>query len=172
MGLDITAYRKLTKMDVLFDEDGEPLNPTTREPIEIYVKVYSNPDFPGRSEGLEDRGIYCFEDAADCLSMGYGGYNGWRDQLANLAGYPSTQTQYGKSYAAACWNGATGPFSELINFSDCEGTIGPVVCAKLSKDFADFDERAKQMAEGFYDRYQKLRNGVDMAADGGALKFQ
>jgi len=38
MGLDVSAYKKLTKLDVLFDEDGEPVNPVTRELIDDYVK--------------------------------------------------------------------------------------------------------------------------------------
>ena len=29
------------------------------------------------------------------------------------------------------------PFYELIDFSDCEGTIGPYTCEKLAQDFKD-----------------------------------
>jgi hypothetical protein len=179
MGLDITAYRKLTKLDVVFDADGEPIDPQTREPVDDYMKVYANSDFPGRAEGLEDRAIYSYEEADSCLSLGYGGYNGWREALAKMAGYPLTEYegQFGsreKAHAAACWgDGETGPFAELINFTDCDGTIGPVVAAKLARDFAEWDERAKAVGEPhyFYRIYAELRKGVEMAADGGALRF-
>ena len=176
MGLDITAYRQLTECDVLFDDDDEPVDATTREPIENYLRVFANPDFPGRAEGLKNRAIYTYADAASVLEMGYGRYNRWREQLAKLAGYPLTEYQpsYGpreSMHAAACWQGATGPFSELINFSDCEGDIGPVVAAKLTKDFAQFDSAANALGDDFYSAYAELKGGVDMAADGGALHF-
>jgi hypothetical protein len=177
MGLDITAYSKLTKLDALFNEDGEPVDPKTREPIGNYLRVYSNPDFPGRSEGLDDRAAYSYADADEALSTGYGGYNRWRERLAQLAGYELTpHKRFGTTEhlcSAACWNGAAGPFSELINFSDCEGTIGPVVSAKLLRDFIEFDESAKAVTDipYFYEVYSRLKTGLELAADGGALDF-
>ena len=176
MGLDITAYRKLTKLDVLFDEDGEAVDPKTREPVENYLRCYANPDFPGREVPLQDRAAYSYEDAESTFSRSYGGYNRWRETLAKLAGYPAMpHTMYGVTnmlHAQACWEGATGPFSELINFADNEGTIGPEVAAKLAKDFAEWDERAKAITEDrFYDGYCDMRRGLEMAADGGALDF-
>lgn len=177
MGLDITAYRKLTKIDAVFDADGEPLDPNTREPIENYFKPYANPSFPGREEGLTDRAVYAYADAEHVFSRGYGSYNRWREALAKLAGYPLTEyvgafKQRESAHAAACWEGATGPFSELINFADNEGTIGPVVAAKLARDFAEFDEHAQSVSEPyFYEGYGDMRRGLELAADGGALDF-
>ena len=179
MGLYISAYRKLTKLDVLFNEDGEPVDPTTREPVEDYYKVWANPDFPGRADGLEDRACYSYADAEHVFSRSYGGYNRWRETLAKLAGYPlDYREMYGvreASHAAAAWNGkvqAGSHFWELVNFADNEGTIGPVVAAKLLRDFAEFDERAKAIeADRFYEGYCDMRRGIELAADGGALDF-
>jgi hypothetical protein len=177
MGLDITAYKGLSKLDVVYDDDGEPLRADTHEPIEDYIKAWENPDFPGRIEGIEDGAIYAFEDAVACLGLGYGGYSQWRDALAKLAGYPLTPYKsYGMvehSHAAACWdpNGAKGPFCELINFADNEGTIGPVVCAKLLKDFDEFEERAKAVGGHFWSVYMELHAGLRLAAQGGCLQF-
>lgn len=181
MGLDITAYRGLKKLDVVFDFDGEPINPKTRESIDDYVKVYVNGDFPGRAEGLEDRAIYSYEEAEACYSSGYGSYNVWRNALARMAGYPLTKYKTGfggtnESHAAACWDpgGATGPFSELINFTDCDGTIGPVVAAKLLRDFEEWEERAKALSDAppyFFERYAGLLSGLRLAAAGGCLRF-
>ena len=178
MGLDITAYRKLTKLDVVFNADEEPIDPTTHEEIGDYVRFYVNHHFPGREQGIEHRAIYSYEGAESVMSRGYGGYNRWREQLAKLAGYPLTEYvnsfgQKEQAHAAACWEGATGPFSELINFADNEGVIGPVVAAKLAQDFADFEERAAAVGDGdyFYSGYQDMKRGCEMAADGGALDF-
>lgn len=109
------------------------------------------------------------------LSSGYGTYNGWREELAKLAGYPvQMREQYGReveSYCTACWGGAQGPFSEQINFSDCEGTIGPVVSAKLAKDYAEFAEKAEAVDGYFWEKYQEWQVAFQLAADNGAVKF-
>jgi hypothetical protein len=173
MGLDVTAYKKLTKWAGPCDEDGEPID-LERD----YVRLYPSSDFVSRADGLE-KGIYTYEDALDGFSGGYGGYNFWREELARLAGYEAIPyTRYGTTemrHDAAVWNGATGPFSELINFTDCDGLIGPVTAAKLAKDFAEFDERAKTFeSEGrrnFYECYCEFRASMDFAADGGAVQF-
>lgn len=176
MGLDISAYRKIAKVDAVFDAGGEPIDPTTRESIEYDMQAYRNDEFPGRADDIEDRAIYRAQECMGFHAGGYGGYNHWRNELAKLAGYPLGQyEQYGKpwdSYCVACWNGATGPFSELIHFSDCEGVIGAAVAAKLAKDFADFQDAAdKHEDQRFTLKYAEWRKAFEMAADGGAVTF-
>ena len=174
MGLDITAYRKLTKLLVHLDFHGEPVDPVTGAAIEHWVRPRGG-DFPERLQGLEDGAVYCYEEAHYVLSTGYGGYGSWREQLAILAGYPLTEyrSTFGKesSHAAACWQGAQGPFSELINFTDCDGFIGPVVAAKLAKDFAEWNGKAQISGQLFYERYFSMQVGLELAADGGCLHF-
>ena len=172
MGLDITAYRKLTPANgnEAFDETGE------LKYEDNWTQFYKNPAFPGRADDIQDHRAYKAEDSEGFCAGGYGGYNRWRDQLAELAGYPLTKhMQYGQeqqSHAAACWEGVEGPFSELINFSDCEGVIGAAVSAKLAKDFADFQEKADaHQDERFRDKYAEWRKAFEMAADAGAVRF-
>lgn len=178
MGLDITAYRQLRELDVLFDEGGNPIDPQTRESIDDYFKVYANQDFPGREQGLKDRGIYAYAEVKHVFSRSYGGYNRWREILAKLAGYPADEFEmWGvreHSHAAAAWNGKVteGPFYELVNFADNGGVIGPVVAAKLLHDFVEFDARASEITEhDFYEGYCEIRSGLELAADDGALHF-
>lgn len=174
MGLDISAYRDIKKVDCIFDEDGDAIDPITCEPVHYAVRVYVNPDFPGRAEGVEDRVCYVGEYGGGS-SAGYGAYNAWRNELAKLAGYPETRrVSYGVSemrYDSGAWAATAGPFWELISFSDCEGTIGPVVSAKLSRDFADFDDRAKAIGGHFYDRYQEFLEAFKAAANNGLVIF-
>lgn len=172
MGLDITAYRNVEAVRPLnkgVDDDGY---------AEKLARFYNNKDFRGRFDGLEEGMLYRYAEAHGFRAGSYSGYNAWREWLASLvAGYPkSDHERYGvaeKLAAATVWNGASGPFSELINFSDCEGTIGPVVAAKLAKDFAEYDEKAKAASpEGWeYERYQHWRKAMEMAADHGAVDF-
>ena len=171
MGLDITAYRQLREApNAELDVDGYPKGRET--------KLYENTDFPGRMEGLKDRGVYAYEEAFGFRAGSYGGYNQWRNELARMAGYPLGRDEPMLSHAASAWSGKLDhmPFVELVNFADNEGTIGPVVAAKLAKDFADWDDRAQVFGsnlneEWFYRQYCNWRKAFEMAADAGAVSF-
>lgn len=182
MGLDITAYRKLTKLDVVFNADGEPIDPETRVPLDHYKQFYVNDSFPGRNGSIEHKAVYTYEDSHGFNAGSYSGYNYWREKLAELVDYPAVEYESMKGYApsrrmrrdAAAWKGLCEgrPFVELVNFSDCEGVIGSEVSAKLAKDFSDFDERAKATGDAdFYDHYLEWRKAFEMAADNGAVAF-
>lgn len=176
MGLDVSAYAKIKKIGCLFDVDGEPVDPVTRKPVEgEYFQAHVNHDFPGRADDIEDRAIYIYENSDRLAAGSYGYYNRWRDELARLAGYPKGQyEQYGNkydSYCAACWNGATGPFSELINFSDAEGVIGAVVARKLAADFAEFQAAADRIGGEFAAKYSEWRKLFEMASNSGCVLF-
>lgn len=180
MGLDATWYRGLKKRDdVIFDGDGEPTN------VDSFVRPYVNDDFPLSAKGVEHRAIYEYVANGDAFSGAYSAYNRWRDWLAKLAGYPESEYEQfdkkWKSYAASAWNGLvdeTAPFYYLVNFSDCEGVIGPAACAKLAKDFAEWDGRAQAAQDmgilrglGYYEVYLKWRHAFEQAADGGCVTF-
>lgn len=181
MGLDISAYRLATKLDVIFDEGGEALDKQTHEPVEYDVRAYVNHDFPCREEGVEDGAAYTAEEGMS-FCTGYGSHGAWREELAKMARYAATAVDNGfgratEMHSGGAWAAESGPFWELINFSDCEGTIGPVVSAKLANDFYEWDERAKQHDEAnaldgyFYKRFQEWRQAFEMAADGGMVNF-
>lgn len=176
MGLDVVAYKRIKKIDAVFDADGEPINPVTRESIDYDLRAYLNDDFPGRADEIEDKAIYSSEDSFSFRAGGYGAYNAWRDELAKIAGYPIGQYEkYGRpcdSHCVSCWEGKTGPFSELINFSDCEGVIGAAVSAKLAADFDRFSAvAASSELPWFSDLYAKWRRAFEMASDAGAVQF-
>lgn len=166
MGLDITAYRRLTKAEgVECDEDGEPVDWNRFTRIRQSLIDYTEEHWNGRAEGVE-AGVYERDDDREFKfrAGSYSGYNAWRDDLARFAGH-RTANHVWESHI-------DGPFVELIDFSDCEGIIGPVVAAKLAKDFADHQERADKFAdEWFRQKYADWRKAFEMAADGGAVDF-
>jgi hypothetical protein len=178
MGLDISAYSGIKKIDCIVNENGEAVDPSTREEIDYdtYFRAYVNDSFPGRADDIEHGACYSFNDSDGMRAGSYGGYNIWRDKLAELAGYPLGEFESNgairKSHALACWNGASGPFSELINFSDCDGIIGPSISKKLAKDFADYQSKANESRdEDFLKRYNDWRKMFELAADNGAVCF-
>ena len=177
MGLDISAYSGIKKLDATINDDGEAFDNKSGEALEwdgMWFTPWVNPDFPGRADDIESGAVYSCEDSTG-HGIGYGGHYWWRDVLAKIAGYPLTeQTQYGRTerchFAGAIASDA-GPFFELINFSDCDGTLGTAVCKKLAGDFAEFDEKAKLEGGDFYENYQHWREACDMASDNGCIRF-
>ncbi len=157
--------------------DGEVYNKELKTvDYDDYAFVaHINANFPGRADDMEDGGVYKAAESFSFRAGSYGGYNMWRDRLAKLAGYPEgTYEQYGKdypSYCVACWNGAQGPFAELIHFSDCEGVIGAAISRKLAADFDAFEEAAKAQDDQFFQLYQAWQKAFTMAANGGAVSF-
>lgn len=169
MGLDVHGYKSVRlacPSIVLKDEDGYPRDE--------HVRFYKHPAFPDQYDGLIEYGYYA-GDYVDGPSMSYGYYGRWREQLAKLAGYPMEPYDLGDevrvTYCAACWSGAKGPFSEQINFSDCEGTFGPTTTLKLSLDYIAFDEKAKTFGDEFYRVYTKFRNVFEKVSGNGVVKF-
>lgn len=160
MGLDISVYRNV--------------GPTTDPDDRFYAN--NDPEFAGRSAGLPE-GPIKGELVFGFRAGSYSGYGEWRNQLAELAGYPAKRHIPGfkpaeDSYAAGAWATTQGPFWELIHFSDCEGTIGPVVSAKLAKDFADFQDRADEHGDDYFrKKYAEWRRAFETASDSGAVDF-
>lgn len=118
----------------------------------------------------------------------YGGYNEWRNKLAQMAGYGSASNvwqdfnvniRYLKLKKIEGKKVNIKPFYELINFSDCEGLIGPEICKKLYQDFLDFDEKAKlfnnetyiPFGNFFYAKYQEWKEAFRVASDNGLVLF-
>lgn len=160
MGLDIVAYRGLVLVPAAEARDyGGDLR------ADYFVQVRADEkSFPGRAAGLVDGGYYRAVDSMYFRAGSYSGYGIWREMLAQLAGYPSDDDVWENDIA--------GPFTELINFSDCEGVIGPVVSAKLAKDFAEFQGKADSHPDDYFrEKYNQWRLAFEMAADGGCVEF-
>lgn len=160
MGLDITAYSELQKAkDVPLDEDDNPVE---------WMKYFRNhriclKEYPQHAAGLEPDATYSFAKQISFKAGSYSGYNDWRNELADLAGYGS---------AKQLWdNPRPGPFSELINFSDCEGVIGPVLAGKLAKDFNDFRAKAEERGSWFWGLYLQWYAAFRLATNNGAVEF-
>jgi hypothetical protein len=122
-----------------------------------HVQPYINPDFPDQADGVSG----CYQKTAqsqevDFRAGSYSGYNWWREELETMAR---------GSFA----------FADMIHFSDCEGTIGPVTSAKLARDFAKFQPQANARAEDgtmFTAKYNLWRKAFETASDNGFVRFR
>jgi hypothetical protein len=175
MGVSITAYTQLRKRaDVIAGEDYA-IDPETKEELPHLWRAYCNPDFPGREDWIENRAYYEYEKCVDGMDRSYGGYNVWRNDLAKLAGWKASaelETDSKRSHTASAWAATEGPFWELINFADNEGVIGGKVCAKLAKDFAEYQAKADAHPDHFFrEGYNGMRRAFEAAAETGAVDF-
>lgn len=168
MGLDITAYRRIRKLDIPTDADAYEHDG---------FRAIVNKDFPGRADDIEDECAYTADDDFHFAAGSYGGFNDWREQLAILAGYPAIDgDDFRHRHSRGAWAATGGPFWELIHFADNEGTIGASVSAKLAKDFAEFQPKVDAMAgtsdvAWFAKKYAEWRKAFEMAADAGCVEF-
>ena len=169
-GLDVSAYEELTKVvDPRVDKRGDPVDD------EAEIRLYAA-DFPERMDVLEDKAIYRFRRKHGFGVGSHTWYNKWRNELAKLAGYaPTAVTSAGKSeprYDETVWKLSSGPFYELIHFSDAEGTIGPKSSAKLHRDFVAFRKRAMGHPDkAFRDTYLEFEKAFGLASKNGAVVF-
>lgn len=173
MGLDIYAYRNADKLPNYYvDEQGYACDKDTHERNHAAQRIWVNPDFPDRADELEDGAFYDAESAESSVTMGYGNYGNFRNTLAAVAGWPAQEGER-FPYSASVWYANGGPFWELINFSDCEGVIGPNTCAKIAADFAAYQEKADAHPdELFRNRYAQVRQLFEHAAGSGFVKFR
>lgn len=184
MGLDITAYRGLVpaKGKEAFDESGELLYD------EGWFRLHPSDDFPGRADEIKDGQAYKAAEEFGFTCGGYSRYSRWREQLAELAGYPVSSASlaavgnnglnalYARSHphASAAWEdgGEKQPFYELINFTDCDGVIGTAVSAKLAKEFEAFQAQADAHPDPYFvSHYADWRKAFEWASDGGCVVF-
>ena len=143
MGLDIHTFTNIRR---IAPEEERAILADEYPNDEAYTKGYRvpwfNPAFPGREEGLEAV-PYAFDEDIHFRAGSYSGHSQFREHLCTLLGLGPFVSWINNNKQGPDTH---GPFEELINFSDCEGVIGPVVAKKLAKDFIDWEERAKEYA--------------------------
>jgi len=150
MGLDITAISQMKSLksppgvelwsDEFYDWEEE-------QGGNIW-NTGQNQHFPAQSEGVPGGLVQGLGDTFQFRAGSYSGYGEWRDDLARAMG--------NESGARGMWtsidNGGTNdkPFQELINFSDADGLIGPIVSQKLYEDFVSYESEIEKAIDWWY----------------------
>lgn len=177
MGLDVTAYRKIERV-ADWPADAEGIDDFAEYvPRQGYVwqgrtvtsvhPVYVPGDFPEHHSLTP--GVYAYAESMDWGAGSYSGYNLWRDWLSRAAlGVPAERV-WGRNFARFRNRGVAW----LVNFSDCEGFIGAEVCARILADIRAHEATIRSRADDAA-RLERLNTwlaGLEMAADGGMLRF-
>lgn len=181
MGLDIYAYgRTLCISNGVIH--GEPINPKTGEIWDDYDEgaiPYANRHYKKQAKGIRSHEYYTYKEMSHFWSTGYGFYNSWREELAKLAEYEPLPFEQIKgnpnsriiSYTEGAIFKKSGPFIDLIDFSDCEGSIDTQTCRVLLDDFKNFENKALLKEDWFKTGYNNWIDGLNIAVNEGFLIF-
>ncbi len=173
MGLAVYAYSSLRFVEsasLVGVVEAGLMHPLLDDPRHALIAAPGEA-FRPRLGGMRE-GFYAVEGRISRFSAGsYSSYNAWRARLASMMGLE----------VRAIWDGSvTAPaFGELIDFSDCDGSIGGETAAKLAGDFVAWAARAEAYAftlgrdgRGFLADYRRWRQLFELAAQGGAVCFR
>lgn len=189
MGLDITAYSHLTLAPT---QCKDPDEGRTYDYCysKKHIRVYFNPHFPHATLDIADLDEACLVETDQSDSYGwragsYGGYGIWRSTLALFSFGIDTYERQSRDEnwtELAREENREKAFWELINFSDCEGIMGPRTSAKLYWDFwlnrenyVDFVTNKNPYpgweAKDYIARYDDWMHGFDLARHDGIVDF-
>jgi len=158
MGLDIVAYEGLKK-------------------VEAEENIQVSHDQFGYSSDLE-KGWYDCDSSFHFRAGSYSSYNSWRRALCEAI-HGVNDSEFWKDEE----NYIGQPFYELINFSDCEGQIGPKVAEKLYQDFANPENEKKffdyckakfetaYLQEFYEENWDDFKKAFEIARQGGLVQW-
>jgi hypothetical protein len=167
MGLSIYAISKIKLSGNIIDDE-----PTDKD-INVYPGTFN------RISGLEV-GLYQETDKSkhhDFQAGAYSTYNWFRRNLSTAIFGVAPEKIWLNTEA---YEGR--PFFELIEFSDCDGIIGPDVSKKLHQDFETHRPNMikfclenfiddDQSYESVMDTYDNFTTAFKIASDGGLVLF-
>ena len=158
MGLDIVAFNKIEPVKEL-KKDGENESSINLD--------YVRQTFPHVVPDLIKNKYYLIDEAKSFRAGSYSFYSLWRQELSLFAIQQKIKVDKFELL----------PFEEMINFSDCEGLIGPAISEKLYKDFLIFEKLAekhnpkKMNQEDWLANYQDFKEAFGAARRKGAVLF-
>lgn len=199
MGLDISYYSNVEHIPPNKVPKGvKPFNKEFDEWDKQYPNHYlyyidkKNTNWPKHLEGLEN-GWYLVPRTLGTNSFragSYSGYNEWRDDLALAAGFSGgAQEVWSLEDESIIGKPESPPFSELINFSDSDGIIGPKLSKKLYNDFINNEGKIKENIdmwflkvhpykeydirdmEWFFAKYDDWKEAFKVASENGFVSF-
>lgn len=167
MGLDISVYERVelvTEVHAVEDSDGRICYEDKG-----HIKPYQEGCFQHNNGGIEPSKCYISTGEETGFRAGsYGYYGEWRRQLCLTATGMEIEVLWDspeKYFDQPFWN--------LINFSDCEGVIGPTICAKLAEEFRTHRENVRPQLDEEWGqpKYDEWQEAFELAAAGGMVVF-
>lgn len=174
MGLDISAYSKMARVQ---DEVAATMNEDQIFEMDCVI-ITDGHKKDSRIDDMQS-GFYTPDEGSECHDFragSYSGYNDYRNKLAECFLNASDRVVWANP---DLFEGK--PFYEQVDFSDCEGYMGPLVSAKLHQDYVNGREQwvkwlnesgqSEDNVEWYLTRYDHWTKAFGLAADGGILRF-
>ena len=156
MGLDISVISQIKPISIPEGIElwsNEYYEWEEKQDIEGSVWNFQpNTYFPEQSEGLPDGFGYGTGEEYSFRAGSYSGYGEWRDLLARLALDMSSEGVWNKIDSGEGYTEI--PFSDVINFSDADGIIGPVASKKLHNDFVNYEKDIMKKLDRYYLKFE------------------
>ncbi|KAB8333690.1 hypothetical protein SD80_012210 [Scytonema tolypothrichoides VB-61278] len=173
MGLDISAFSQVEFIEVVPDSDvwEEKYDDNNGLVTEIITGLQ---DFPERLlplfAPLEGFAVYRVYGEIHEFRVGsFTYYNEWRKQLSVLVTRMEPEEIWKRRKEPSIQQ---LPFYELIDFSDCEGSIGPAMAQKLAQDFMAHQLYIEQRTDAdFQEVYADFRKAFTIASNNGIVTF-
>lgn len=157
MGLDITAYKCLRKIENPKFDEFEDLECEYQWCPGVSME-WSESIWKGRGYPIEVDAVYEWQETFSFCAGSYSGYNRWRRQLSEFKGGQA--------------------FQELIEFADNEGVIGSQSSMKLKDDFNKYYAEAIEYSRKlgldgnwFLEEYKNWSMAFELASQNGAVDF-
>lgn len=153
MGLDITAYKNIRKVDIPEGNEGE--------------YHFSNTGFTqSNMTDFENEEIQIvFDEDFSFRAGAYSSYNKFRNELCLAANGIKDETLWASKDENL-------KFYWLINFSDCDGYIGTSYCKILYDEFCKYEEDIKsKLNECYHLNYNNFKKAFKLGSNNGLVDF-
>ncbi len=155
MGLDITAISEVEPIEIPESIElwSDEYYDWEKDQDGYVWNLYQEEPFLEQGEGLPNSAVVAHGEDFGHRAGSYSGYNEWRNLLARVALNLTDEQVWARIDAGESY--ANIPFGELINFSDANGTIGPVASQKLYNDFVQYEKDVLNMLDRFYLKFEE-----------------
>ncbi len=163
MGLSINAFSDIQLIEASLDDEGEIIEPNSGRVLSKCVCFRVLPSFKEYADFIKDEEIYSYTKSYSDSIGTCQAYNHWRDGVALLTTGVNWSSEKVPGHMA---------FSDLLNFSDSEGVIGPITAKRIYADFVTYAAILDGQNDSFKRIYTVMQSMFKIAADGGAVQFR
>ena len=138
-------------------------------------------DFYYHSHGIDNHSVFKYNSTFQFILISSEYYGEWRNTLAKILQYnPSKSKKFKKiAYTLGAFDYDSGPFLNLICFSDCDGLINTSYSKEIYNDFVKYSNYVNDMPEDhfimdketFVDIFNQLKKCFEIGSSNGIVQL-
>ncbi len=183
--LTFNAYSNITfPKNIVYDSNKHMIvdnNGNQHPDFKICKVAVVSDDFLYHSAGISNHTVFKYDDNLSYQLKSSEYYGEWRNTLAKILQYnPSKSKKYKKiAYTLGAFDYDSGPFLNLICFSDSDGLINSSYCNELFLDFEKYTKYVNDMPNNqfimdkseFLTIYENLMKIFNIGANNGLVQL-